>query len=122
MSGPSIPPPAHMLWPALEAVREHGDSVTIEGHDEAVAQKLALTDEQLNELHNDGPGSLLEGPVSSETGPSGCWGPDRHRAGDRPERGVSPGRAPSGHRPPTGSPPLQTSATVPCKSSSDRWV
>jgi restriction system protein len=55
MSGTSVPPPGHMLWPALEAVREHGDSVTIEEHDEAVAEKLGLTDEQLSELHNDGP-------------------------------------------------------------------
>ena len=53
-SSTTIPPPAHMHWPALEAVREHGDSITIEEHDDAVAEKLGFTDEQLSEVHGDG--------------------------------------------------------------------
>jgi hypothetical protein len=40
----TAPPVTRMLWPSLEAVREHGDSVTIEEHDEAVADKLALSE------------------------------------------------------------------------------
>jgi restriction system protein len=51
----TAPPVTRMLWPSLEAVREHGDSVTIEEHDEAVADKLALSEEQLSELRGSGP-------------------------------------------------------------------
>jgi restriction system protein len=51
----TVPPVSQLLWPGLVSVREHGDSVTIEEHDDAVADKLGLTDEQLSELRGDGP-------------------------------------------------------------------
>jgi len=54
-SSSGVPPVRRLLWPSLEAVREHGDSVTIEEHDEAVGEKLRLNDEQLALLHGDGP-------------------------------------------------------------------
>jgi hypothetical protein len=50
-----IPPVRRLLWPSLEAVREHGDFVAIEEHDQAVAEKLRLNDDQLALLHGKGP-------------------------------------------------------------------
>ncbi len=49
-----VPPVSQLLWPGLETVREHGDSVTIQEHDDAVADKLGLTEEQLSEARSDG--------------------------------------------------------------------
>lgn len=50
-----VPTVPSLLWPALQAVRELGGSVTIEEHDSAVASALGLSDELLSIPQGNGP-------------------------------------------------------------------
>lgn len=57
---PSMPSATALLWPALCAVRELGDSATIEEIDQRVIDAEGFSEEQQAVLHNDGPRSKIE--------------------------------------------------------------
>jgi restriction system protein len=48
-------PRFEMLWPVLEVVSDFGGSATIQEIDEAVPQRMGLTEEELSVLHGSGP-------------------------------------------------------------------
>jgi restriction system protein len=48
-------PRFEMLWPVLEVVKDSGGSATIQEIDDAVPQRMGLTDYELSVLHGDGP-------------------------------------------------------------------
>src|SRR4051794_36327442 len=48
-------PRFEMLWPLLEVVKERGGSASIQEIEEGVAEKIGLTEEQLDVLHGGGP-------------------------------------------------------------------
>jgi len=55
-----IPPYKDLLWPTLGAVREMGDSGTIEEIVEKVIEREGFTEEQQSVQHGDGPRSEIE--------------------------------------------------------------
>lgn len=59
-SAPRIPSVGELLWPALRAVREIGDSGTIEEIVEKAIELEGFTEEQQAVLHGDGPRTKIE--------------------------------------------------------------
>lgn len=59
-NAPLIPRYRELLWPALRAVRDLGNSARLDEIDEKVIEQEAFSEEQLAVLHNDGPRSELE--------------------------------------------------------------
>lgn len=57
---PAVPSVSALLWPTLLAVRDIGDSGTIEEIDQRVVDSERFTEEQQAVLHSDGPRSEIE--------------------------------------------------------------
>lgn len=84
-----LPSITDLMWPALVAVREAGGSVTLDEHDNAVAEDLSLSERQQTVQHGDGPKTefryrmawartYLKNVGALENSARGVWAVTRH--------------------------------------------